>query len=636
MNGESKISEIVENLEKSYIGETDWEVRENANKNLSYSNFIDYVYDKIMKSNGVLTRYFPTEAVKMYKEGDIHIHKLPHSLYIPYCVGWSIPKILKLGLRTPTIYSHPAKHLDTAISHLVNFFFLAAQEFTGAMAASAIDLYMAPYIRKDSLEEHQIKQAVQRLLFELNYPSRMGYQSVFSNVTLILDTVESFLESDAYIGGERVGKLRDYLDEAILFAKLMTEEYIKGDARGQPFTFPIPTLMITKSFDWNGTRWGELTDLIFEALARRGTFYLLNGYVTNVEAIYSMCCRLTIDTSKLQIVPEYEEEFVSKIKKTSHGIWAIPDATGSIGVITINLPRLAVMSNGDDDKFFELLEDRLSKAREVLLRMRKRYERNLRMGLMPITKVYLNNFSYHFNTFGVVGLPEAAANFMDTDLWIEPDNNRIKMAVNWMRDVVRFINKVAEEYEKEDGYLYNVEETPAESTAYRLAMKDYKLFKEEIELGEVFIPTEDGIPFYSNSIIPYYADLPIDKRAEFEGMVHKEFTGGVMMHLFFYETPDPSSLKKLVRRIATETEVVYFSITPAISVCTNCGWHSVGVFERCPKCGSEKIDIWSRIVGYYRPIRTWNIGKKAEFRSRVHYGIEKRRRIREMIERAKI
>ncbi len=614
-----EVAGAVSRMEEWFFEQKDWEVKENANKNLSYSNFIDYFYSKFMKNPEVLSRIFSPEAARYHFSRDIHIHKLPHSLYIPYCNGWSLPKLLRVGLKTPTIYSNPAKHLDTAVSHLVNFFFLAAQEFTGAMAVSAVDLNLAPFIEKDKLDDHQIRQAIQRMLFELNYPSRMGYQSVFSNVTVILDTAKGYLENDVYVGGERVGKAEDYLDQAIRFTKILIEEYLKGDAVGQPFTFPIPTLMITERFDWEGRRWGEVTDLIFEALAKRGTFYILNGYASDVEALYSMCCRLTIDMSKLSSF-SLEEEARESLKKTSHGIWAIPDSTGSIGVVTINLPRIAIESNGEDEKFFEILEERLRLARGILMRMRRRYEHSLRRGLMPITKVYLNTFHNHFNTFGLVGLPEAAANFLGMPyLWLEDGETNIKMAVSWMKKVVRFVREYSEIAEKEDGVLYNVEEIPAESTAYRFAIEDYRRYREKIERGEIWIPTEEGVPFYSNSIIPYYANMTIYKRALYEGEVQQEFTGGVMMHLFFYELPDPIALKRLIKKIVTNTKVVYFSITPSITVCKSCGWRSVGVYTKCPKCGG-KTEVWSRIVGYYRPVSSWNIGKRAEFNKRIQYG----------------
>jgi len=631
----SRVGTRILELEKAYIKDTDWEVHENANTNTSYSNFLGFLIDKLLKRSSVLSEYLPHGAVSLHFDGAIHIHKLPHSLWIAYCAGWSYGKILKIGLKTPTIISKPAKHLDTAVSHLINYFFLAAQEWTGAQAVSAFDLYVAPFARHDNLDYRSVKQALQRMLFELNYPSRMGYQIPFTNITLVLDTSKEFLEREATVDGKTVGTLEDYVDQAITVTKALLDLYLEGDAQGRPFTFPIPTIMLTKDFDWNNRKWDNLVDKLFETLATKGTAYLLNGYATNVESLYSMCCRLTIDVSKVinnnmkllvnsPLTLDYREDFEEFLRKnrSAFGIWALPDATGSIGVVTINLPRLAMLSKGEWDKFEELLYRRLKVARKVLKTLRKRYEQNLKAGLMPITKVYLGHLNSHFNTIGLVGLPEAAANLMNCpDLWTELPTKRINEAVSIMKRIVNTVRKVSEEYEYEDNCLYNVEEVPAESAAYRLATLDYQMFKERVERGDAFIPMEGGVPYYSNSIIPYYADVPLPMRAKWEGEVQQEFTGGVMMHVFLYQSIDPESLKKLVYRIATQTKVIYFSLTPAITVCLECHYTTVGIHSKCPKCNSTKIETWSRIVGYYRPVNNWNVGKKAEFAQRVHYGL---------------
>jgi ribonucleoside-triphosphate reductase len=609
-----------EKIEKEYIGDGDWEIKENANESRSYGNFLSYLLDKTLKQPSILEKIFPAEGVKKHVEGEIHIHKLPQSLHIPYCVGWSYTRLLQIGLRTPTLISSPPKHFDAAVNQLVNFIFLAAQEFSGAMAVSAFDLLTAPFVKNDNLTDKQIKQCLQSMLFELNYPSRMGFQSPFSNITICLDTSKAFSELDAIVGGKKVGRVSDYLDEAIRVVKQMILLYNEGDSRHSPFTFPIPTLMITKNFDWNDRRWDGLTSLIFENLAKRGTFYLLNGYVTDVDALYAMCCRLTIDVSKLQTNNHFVASLPEqKVLPQTHGTWVIPDATGSIGVITINLPRLAFLSKGEEGKFEEMLEKDLKIAKEVLMKMRERYERSLKAGLMPITKVYLGGFSNHYNTFGLVGLPEAASNFLrNFDLWKNLNEKEVLEAVSWMKKVISFVREKTEEFYRKDGILYNVEEVPAESTAYKMASADLRKFKDAFEKREFFIPMEDGVPYYSNCIIPYYAKFSIAERAKLEGEVQKEFTGGVMMHLFLHESVDPNALKKLVKKIVENTKVVYFSITPTISTCRHCGWNEVGIFEKCPNCG-KNTEIWSRIVGYYRPISSWNVGKVAEFKQRVQY-----------------
>jgi len=602
------LMEDITKIEKEYT--KDWERKENANVNTSFGAFIGFILNKILKKPEVISKYFPPEAVKMHFNGDIHIHKLPFSLWIPYCAGWSYSKILMQGLVTPTMTSRPAKHFDSAVSHLINFFFLAAQEWTGAQAISAFDLHVAPFVRYDNLSYKEVKQGLQKMLFELNYPSRMGYQSPFTNITLVLDTVKDMLNMPAIVGGKYVGTFGDYIDEALLVNKALLELYLEGDAKGKPFTFPIITLMVTKSFDWNGSKWGELSDLIFSLAALRGSIYFLNGYATNVEALYAMCCRLTIDISKLAA----HVANGGSISPGLRGLWAIPDATGSIGVITINLPRIAYLSGGSYEKLEDLLLKRLEIARKVLKVMRKRYYKSLEQGLMPITRRYLGTFANHYSTIGVIGLPEAAANFMGTmDLWNSIE--KAQSALMFMKRVLRFIKKVCAEFEEEDGIFYNVEEVPGESTAYRLAMLDRKMFGDKM-----MIPEFNGIPFYSNSIVPYYVDVPIQLRAMWEGEVQEEFTGGVIMHLFLHEPPDPIALKKFVRNILERTKLVYLSITPTISVCSRCGYWQVGILSKCPKCDSPRIEIWSRVVGYYRPIHTYNVGRRAEFMTRVHYG----------------
>jgi len=613
-----RIKEEIKGIEEEYIRERDWKVKENANEIKSYGNFLSYILDNILGKKEILQSVFSPEVTNMHFNSDIHIHKLPHSLYIPYCAGWSYSKLLEKGLKTPTLVAKPPKHLDAALFQLSNFAYLVAQEFSGACAWSAFDLFSAPFVKYDNLDLKDLKQKIQAFLFELNYPTRLGYQTPFTNITLMLDTSNTYLEREVFIGGKVVGKAGDFLDEAIKIVKALLLNYNEGDSHGAPFTFPIPTIMITKNFDWNGTKWGDLTDLIFENLALRGTIYILNGYVADVDSTYSMCCRLTIETEKL---PPTLDMFLGRVGRSYvKGMWATPESTGSIGVVTINLPRIAILSKGEKEKFEQMLLEKLEAARKALTIMRKRYEKSLKAGLMPITSYYLGHFNFHYSTFGLVGLPEAAANFLRIpDLWEKLDKNEIDEATKFMKYVVSFVNKYAQECQSKDGVLYNVEEVPAESVAYKFALADYKMFYEKVKKKEVFIPFHNSTPFYSNSIAPYYALLPIPERVRIESEVQKEFSGGVMMHLFLYEAVDPKALKELVKKIVTQTEIVYFSITPTITVCRKCGKSYVGVYESCPNCKSI-TEIWSRIVGYYRPVHLWNIGKKTEFEKRVQYG----------------
>ena len=609
-------------VEESYLNLSDWEVKENANTSFSFGSFIDYLLDAYVKRLEEVAKILPEDAVRAHFLGEIHIHKLPYSLWIPYCAGWSLERILRKGLLTPTVVSKPAKHFDSATSHLINFFYLAAQEWTGAQAVTAFDLYMAPFIRRDNLSEEQIRQTLQKFLFELNYPTRIGYQSPFTNITIILDTVKDYLDANAIVDGKVIGKLRDYLDESILLTKQLFSLYLEGDARGRSFTFPIVTMMFTKNFDWNNEKWNGLSDVIFETLARRGSLYILNGYANDVSGLYAMCCRLTIDTNKInnfnfKLEAEDLQESLRK-KDGLRGLWALPEATGSIGVVTLNLPRIAMISNGEDDYFFEQLTNLVELANSVLITWRRRYEKFLKLGLMPMTKIYLGTLMNHYNTFGVIGLPEMASIHLDLP-WTSEYAEEL---IHFEQKVVGYLRELSKEYEEKYGYLYNIEEVPGESAGYRLAMSDYKFFKKEFAKEYVPSAVVDGqeVFFYSNSIVPYYARIGLAKRVELEAQVQQEFTGGVMMHLFLSESPDVKALKRLIYNIVTKTKIVYFSITPTISVCLRCGKSFTGIYFSCPNCGGE-TEIWSRIVGYYRPIKVWNVGKRAEFKLRYRYTV---------------
>ncbi len=610
-----EIGDKILEIEESYLSGRDQEVYENANMTVSMGSFIDFMLDKLLKTEDVLSKYLPSEAVRAHVNGDIHIHKLPYSLWIPYCTGWSISRIISVGLKTPAVIAGPPKHFESALSQIVDFLYVAQQEWTGAQAFSAVDLFLAPFIRFDNLSYRRVKQRLQSMLYQLNVPARLGMQTPFTNITLFLDVSRRLLDVKVRVAGKSAGLIGDYIDEALLFSKALFELYLEGDSLGQPFTFPIPTLMVTRDFDWNGRRWGELTDIIFEGLARRGVAYLLNGYATDVEALYAMCCRLTVDISRVKLRLKDE---LGKVGGT-RGIWALPDATGSIGVVTVNLPRIAALSRGEWDVFEDMLRERLELARRVLLTLRKRYMKSLNSGLMPITRIYLSHFWNHYNTFGLIGLPEAAANFMGNPrLWLNGSRREMREAVDIERRMVEAVRRYCIECEEEDGCLYNVEEVPGEYTSYRLALLDTKLFKRRDEMDRVAIPTDGVAPFYSNSVVPYYADVPVYLRAEWEGLVQQEFTGGVMMHIFLSEAPDTRALRNLIRRICENTKVVYFSITPSISVCRRCGWNTVGVVWKCPRCSSD-TSVWSRIVGYYRPVGNWNIGRRAEFKLRKTY-----------------
>ncbi len=623
-----------------YIREETWLVRENANYLKSFSGLVNYIALEALKKYAYAV--YGSE-LKYHYEGLIHFHDLPYSSFVPYCIGWSLDRILRIGLITPTVRDSPADSFTKALNHIVNFLTLAQQEWSGAQALSKVDLYLAAFVAKNGISYKEISDNIERLVYDLNFPSRIGAQTPFTNFTFLLDTVNEALKDPAIINGKEEGSLGDYVDEAIAIVKAFTHIFIKGDNINQPFTFPIPTLMLTANFDWNERKWGDLTYKIFEAAAKRGSFYFLNGLSGALDpaASYAMCCRLTIDKRRLltsmhkvsllsegarrdllKIVKEYGES-VKKVR--CRGLWAYPDETGSIGVVTINMPRLGFLSKGEEGSLFERLNEILHVARRLLMKKRKRLESILKgeLGLdLPLTRVYLGTLDYHFSTIGVLGLPEFMANFTRNPLlWKEPSKKSIREAIEVTKKVISYINKVLDEFEKEDNIPYNLEEVPGEGASYRLASIDYRLFSKHIKSGDYIMPVYEGNPFYSNSIIPYYTDIPLWDRIQWESEIQSLFTGGVMMHIFLGEEADPEALKKLTYNIVHNTKIIYFSFTPTITVCTSCGWYSIGVYSECPKCRSSKVDVWSRIVGYYRPLTKWNPGKVAEFKSRIHYKI---------------
>ncbi|RLI87851.1 MAG: anaerobic ribonucleoside-triphosphate reductase [Archaeoglobales archaeon] len=590
----------IREYEETYSNLSSEWIKENANVPRSYSAFVDYVFKNEVVTRRQLLEYFDAHEVKAHLEGDLHIHKLPQSLWNPYCTGWDYGLILKKGIVGTVPSAKPAKYLSTAVAHLVHFFLILCQEWTGAQAVTGVDLYLAPFVNKDKLDFNRVRKEIETLVFDLNYPYRRDFQSPFTNITLVMDQIEYFNQKPAIIAGRELDdQLSDFMDECIILNKAFIDVFMEGDGLSRPFTFPILTIPITKKFDWNERRWDDLTYRIFELISRRGSIYIFNGVKYNAEEVFSMCCRLLLN-------------------RTVRGIWSIPDNIGSINCVTINLPRIGMISN-DEDKFFEVLDQKLELARSILMKLRKRYEEIMRNGsMMILTQNYLEcGLSNHFNTIGVVGLPEAASILMNNlDVWTECKDRDIRDAIEIMKRILIFINERLKEFSKADGYKYNLEEVPAESTAYRFA----KLDEEKYPLFRHYIPYYNNYPLYSNSIIPYSADLSLIERIKYESEVQKFFTGGVILHIFLNSLADVEALKKLTYRIVHQTDLVYFSFTPVISVCPKCKRSFTAHLERCPECGGS-VEVWSRIVGYYRPINRWLPARVSEFKARTHYSI---------------
>ncbi|AAL82095.1 anaerobic ribonucleoside-triphosphate reductase [Pyrococcus furiosus DSM 3638] len=587
------------------------DVLENANRYPGPSGFFAYVMEEALKSSLSL---IPEVGLRAHFSGDIYIHKLPYSLYIPYCTGHSIARLLKRGLRTPTITSRPAKHFDTFVDHIANYLITLQHYFSGAQAFSSVEWYAGPFIRKENLDLRKVKQNIQRLVYNLNYPTRIGLQTPFTNFTVTLDAPKKMLEGDyAIYNGEEVAPLGEYEREAKMFILALTEVLREGDALGQPFTFPIPTLMVTADMIWNDP---EVFEAIFTTAAKRGSFYWLNTNVVDPDASYAMCCRLNIDKREFTYTFSLDEDVEKLERQRFGGLWAMPDVTGSVNVTTVNLPRIALKSR-DEDEFWEEYEKTLEIVRITTEWFRNRYVKLLSMypHMYSMIRDYLEEFpSSHFNTIGILGLPEAAALYLNSpELWKEGNRRDWIEAARLMKRMVEFATEKAREWMKATRVPWNVEEVPGESAQAKLALKDMKDFP---ELKEYLDDPEN--PIYSTSIAPYYGPLELGDRIRIEEIVQGSFTGGVMMHIFLGEEPDPEALAELTKKLM-KTKLVYWSYTPALTVCNSCKSSFTGLYTSCPKCGSHDVEVWSRIIGYYRPLKNWNPYRKKEFWRRKHY-----------------
>lgn len=614
-----------------YISWNSIDVNENANRYLGPTGFFSYLLESYMKKE--LEAILPSSVLRQHVEGKIYIHKLPHSLYLPYCTGHSLARVLKKGLKTSTVISRPARHFDTFSDHVANYLITLQHFFTGAQAFSSVEWYAGPFIRRDGLKYEQVKQNLQRLLFNLNYPTRIGFQTPFTNFTVVMDASKKVVEGDrAVYAGEDAGALGEYEDEAKLFIKALSELLYEGDSTGQPFTFPIPTLMVTAKWIWEDP---EIRESIFRTASKRGSFYWLNTRLVDPDASFAMCCRINVDMNEFKYLSNGGKELRLKSKKDLEavaedywrkvekqrfgGLWAMPDVTGSVNVVDVNLPRIALESQKEESLFWELYEERLYIARKALEWFRARYISILKRypAFYGMIAEYLEEFpSSHFNTVGLVGLPEAAAIYMqDPTLWFDSSRSNWMQAAELMNKMVQFAVDRAREWMMETGVPWNVEEVPAESAAPKLASKDLKIFPELAS----YLPDPEN-PVYSTSIAPYYSDMDLPSRIDVEAKVQKTFTGGVMMHIFLAEEPEPEALANLAKKLI-DTDIVYWSFTPTITHCNSCNRTFTGTYSKCPHCGSTNVELWSRIIGYYRPIRNWNPQRRKEFLTRKQYKV---------------
>lgn len=581
-----KIGINLERLIQDYINDMDWKVRENSNEGvMSFSGLNARISGEVL-ANFAMNQIYSENVKKCHVDGDFHIHDLSYPL-VGYCAGWSLENLLKRGFGhvSNQVHSFPARHMETATLHMVNFIGTMQGEFAGAQAFSSVDTYLAPFAREDNLSFDSIKQDLQKLIFGLNVPSRWGWQTPFSNLTFDWTVPEDMKDKKVIIGGEeKDSTYGEYQKEMDMINRAFLELMVEGDQKGRVFTFPIPTYNLTKDFEWDSPN----ADVLFEATAKYGIPYFQNYIGTNMDPgdIRAMCCRLNLDQRELLHRPG--------------SIWGPGDSTGSIGVVTINLNRIGYIAESEKD-FFDRLQHLMTLAKESLETKREIINNMLEIGLVPYTKAYLGHFENHFSTIGIVGMHEACLNFLGDGIQSSQGKDFAAKTLAFMRDRLR-------EFQTETGNLFNLEATPAESTSYRLARLDRQKYNGIVTSGT------DKHPFLTNS-----TQLNVDATRDiFEALQHQQdiqalYTGGTIFHAFLPESTDRDTCRKLVRKIA-ESRLPYFSVTPTFSVCPNHGYIR-GEVKTCPECG-ESTEVYSRIVGYLRPVATWNDGKQEEFKNR--------------------
>lgn len=587
-----------EKMFQEYLGGEDWRINENSNMNYSLQGLNNHIISAVT-SRYWLEKIYPEGIKEAHRRGDFHLHDL--SLLAPYCCGWDVADLLENGFAgvAQKVESAPPRHFRTALGQIVNFFYTLQGEAAGAQALANFDTYLAPFIRYDKMTYRDVKQAIQEFIFNLNVPTRVGFQTPFVNITMDVMVSPVLASQPVMIGGkpqkETYGEFQHEMDMLNLaFCEIMME----GDARGRIFTFPIPTYNITPDFNWDG----EVACKILEMTARYGIPYFANFINSELspEDVRSMCCRLRLDNRVL--------------RKRGGGLFGANPLTGSIGVVTINLPRLGYLSKTEED-FFARLKKLMQLARDSLLIKRDILEKMTDLGLYPYSRHYLRlvkeRFGYywhnHFNTIGLVGMNEALLNFIGEGIF-SPEGQ--KFAVK----VLDFMRSILLDFQEESGQLFNLEATPAEGTAYRLASMDKELYPEIITAGK-----DD--PYYTNSTqLPAGYTDDIFYALELQEELQTRYTGGTVFHGFLGEKlEDIGTCRKLLQSMLGKYRLPYVTVTPTFSVCMEHGYLT-GEQYVCPHCGKD-TEVWSRVVGFYRPVQNWNKGKKSEFKDRKVFKI---------------
>lgn len=582
-------------LVNSYVKATDWRVKENSTVTYSVGGLI-LNNSGAITANYWLSEVYDEEIANAHKNGDMHIHDL--SMLTGYCAGWSLKQLIQDGLGgvIGKITSKPASHLATLCNQMVNFLGIMQNEWAGAQAFSSFDTYLAPFVKVDNLSYDQVKKCIESFIYGVNTPSRWGTQAPFSNITLDWTVPNDLAELNCIIGGKEADfKYKDCKKEMDMINKAFIEIMIEGDADGRGFQYPIPTYSITRDFDWSET---ENNKLLFEMTAKYGTPYFSNYVNSDMEPsdVRSMCCRLRLDLREL--------------RRKSGGFFGSGESTGSVGVVTINMPRIAYLSKDKDD-FYKRLDHLMDVAARSLKVKRTVITKLLNEGLYPYTKRYLGTFDNHFSTLGLIGMNEVGLNAA----WLRKDLTN-KKTQEFSKEVLNHMRERLVIYQEEYGDLYNLEATPAESTTYRLAKHDKERYP------DIITATEEGnTPYYTNSShlpVGYTEDIfdALDVQDELQTL----YTSGTVFHAFLGEKlPDWKAAAALVRKVASNYKLPYYTLSPTYSICKSHGYIT-GEHDTCPHCG-EKTEVWSRITGYYRPVQNWNEGKSQEYKERKVYDI---------------
>ena len=581
-------------LVDNYLQINDWRVKENSTVTYSVGGLI-LSNSGAITANYWLSEIYDGEVAEAHRNADLHLHDL--SMLTGYCAGWSLKQLIQEGLGgvVGKITSSPASHLSTLCNQMVNFLGIMQNEWAGAQAFSSFDTYLAPFVKVDQLTQKEVKQCIQSFVYGVNTPSRWGTQAPFSNITLDWTVPRDLIDQPAIVGGrERDFTYGDCQKEMDMVNKAFIEIMIEGDANGRGFQYPIPTYSITRDFDWSES---ENNKLLFEMTAKYGTPYFSNYINSDMEPndVRSMCCRLRLDLREL--------------RKKSGGFFGSGESTGSVGVVTINLPRIAYLAENEAD-FYARLDKLMDIAARSLKTKRTVITKLLNAGLYPYTKRYLGTFDNHFSTIGLIGMNEVGlnANWLRKDL-THPETQQ------FAKDVLNHMRERLSDYQEQYGDLYNLEATPAESTTYRFAKHDKKHYP------DIITANENGTPYYTNSShLPVGYTEDIFSALDVQDDLQTLYTSGTVFHAFLGEKlPDWKAAAQLVRKIAENYKLPYYTLSPTYSVCKNHGYLS-GEVSVCPECG-ERTEIYSRITGYYRPVQNWNDGKAQEFKDRKVYDI---------------